>query len=265
MAVGPVRKAVILAGGYGTRLMEETEARPKPMVEIGGRPILWHIMKIYSACGIDEFVIPLGYKGYMIKEFFANYRLHTSDVTFDYGKNDVNTHVGRAEAWKVTLVDTGLETMTGGRIRRLREHIGDAPFCMTYGDGVAQLDVRRVIDFHLSHGKLATVVAVHPPSRFGSLEIAGDRVEAFREKPPGGENRINGGFFVLSPSVLDYIEGDRTVFEKEPLERLARDGQLMAWRHDGFWFSMDTLRDKRQLEEMWANGNAPWAESWRAA
>ena len=265
MADGTVRKAVILAGGFGTRLMEETEARPKPMVEIGGRPILWHIMKIYSACGIQEFVIPLGYKGTMIKEFFANYGLHTSDVTFDFSRNDMATHVGRAEPWKVTLVDTGLPTMTGGRLKRLREHVGDAPFCMTYGDGVAQIDIRRVIDFHHSHGKLATVVAVHPPSRFGTLEIdEGARVGAFREKPVGGENWINGGFFVLSPRVLDYIEDDQTVFERGPLERLAEDGQLMAWRHDGFWFSMDTLRDKRQLEEMWQSGDAPWTAGWNA-
>lgn len=253
-----VRKAVILAGGYGTRLMEETEARPKPMVEIGARPILWHIMKIYSACGINEFVIPLGYKGFMIKEFFANYRLHTSDVTIDYSRDGIDTHVGRAEAWKVTLVDTGLQTMTGGRLRRLREHIGDAPFCMTYGDGVARLDIRDAIRFHQEHGRLATVTAVHPPSRFGSLRIAGSRVAAFEEKPIGGENWINGGFFVLSPQVLDYIEGDDTVFEKGPLERLAAEGQLMAYRHEGFWFSMDTLRDKKQLEEMWASGDPPW-------
>ena len=264
MSDGPVRKAVILAGGFGTRLMEETEARPKPMVEIGGRPILWHIMKIYSACGIDEFVIPLGYKGYMIKEFFANYRLHTSDVTFNYRMNEMSTHAGRAEAWRVTLMDTGLQTMTGGRLRRLRDHLGDAPFCMTYGDGVAQLDVQKVIAFHQSHGRLATVTAVHPPSRFGTLEIGGDsRVGAFREKPIGGDNWINGGVFVLSPRVLDYVEGDQTVFEKEPLERLAADGELMAYRHDGFWFSMDTLRDKRQLEEMWAKGDAPWAAGWK--
>jgi glucose-1-phosphate cytidylyltransferase len=254
-----VRRAVILAGGYGTRLMEETETRPKPMVEIGGRPILWHIMKLYSQSGIDEFVIPLGYKGYMIKEFFANYRLHMSDVTFDYGRNDVSTHVGRAEAWKVTLVDTGLETMTGGRLKRLAPYLGNEPFCMTYGDGVAQLDIQAVVRFHLSHGRAATVTAVHPPSRFGALDIAGDgQVRRFREKPPGDGMRINGGFFVMSPRVLDYVDGDDTVFEKQPMERLAEDGELMAWEHDGFWFSMDTLRDKRALEEMWARGDAPW-------
>ncbi len=256
-----VRKAVILAGGFGTRLMEETEARPKPMVEIGGRPMLWHIMKLYSNQGIDEFVIALGYKGYMIKEYFANYRLHMSDVTFDYGGNDMSTHAGRAEAWKVTLVDTGPETMTGGRLKRLKPYIGNEPFCMTYGDGVAQLNIRSVIDFHLAHGRAATVTAVRPPSRFGALDIGtGGKVEKFREKPPGDGIRINGGFFVFSPNVLDYIEGDSTVFEKEPMERLAEDGQLMAWEHDGFWFSMDTLRDKRALEEMWARGNPPWMQ-----
>lgn len=254
-----VRKAVILAGGFGTRLMEETEARPKPMVEIGGKPILWHIMKIYSAHGINEFVVALGYKGYMIKEFFANYRLHMSDVTFDYGRNDISTHIGRAEAWRVTLVDTGLETSTGGRLKRLRDYVGDAPFCMTYGDGVARIDVRDLIRFHCSHGRAATVTAVNPPSRFGALEIEeGARVKRFREKPANEDVRINGGFFVLSPRVLDYIEGDDTVFEKEPMERLAEDGELMAYIHDGFWSSMDTLRDKRALESLWAQGNAPW-------
>lgn len=257
-----VRKAVILAGGFGTRLMEETEARPKPMVEIGGRPILWHIMKIYSACGINEFVLPLGYKQFMIKEFFANYRLHMSDVTFDYSVEDDGrafVHAGRAEPWKVTLVDTGLHTMTGGRIRRLGDHLGDAPFCMTYGDGVARIDIQKVIAFHQAHGRLATVTAVHPPSRFGTLDIsAQDEVAAFREKPIGGDNWINGGFFVLSPKVLDYIVGDETVFEKGPMERLAADGELMAYRHEGFWSSMDTLRDKKNLEDLWATGDAPW-------
>jgi len=249
---------VILAGGLGTRLMEETEARPKPMVEIGGRPILWHIMKIYSAQGINEFVIPLGYKGYMIKEFFQNYRLHTSDITFDYTRNETSTHGGRAEPWKVTLIDTGLETMTGGRLRRLRDHVGDAPFCMTYGDGLARIDLPRLIDFHYSHGCAATVTAVCPPARFGSLEIEGPKVARFREKPPSEGMRINGGFFILSPRVLDYIDDDRTVFEKEPMERLAADGQMAAYLHDDFWHSMDTLRDKRALEELWASGNPPW-------
>ncbi len=256
-------KTVILAGGLGTRLSEETVLKPKPMVEIGGKPILWHIMKIYAASGVQEFVIPLGYKGTTIKEWFANRALHTSDVTFDFRRGGMSTHAGRAEPWTVTLVDTGLNTMTGGRVRRLRDHLGDEPFCMTYGDGVARLDLRRVIDFHESHGKLATVVAVHPPSRFGTLALDGERVEAFLEKPVHSDTWINGGFFVLSPRVLDYIDGDATVFEKEPLERLAADGQLMAWRHEDFWFSMDTLRDKRQLEEMWQSCNAPWAEGWK--
>lgn len=253
-----VSTAVILAGGYGTRLMEETEARPKPMVEIGGRPILWHIMKIYAAHGIKEFVIPLGYMGHKIRDFFANYRLHASDITFDFGRNDVYTHAGRVEDWKVTLVDTGLDTMTGGRLKQLRPFLGNAPFCMTYGDGVARLDIGQLIEFHLRHGKTATVTAVHPPSRFGSLELQGERVSAFREKPPGEAGRINGGFFVLSPRVFDYIDDDTTVFEKGPMERLAEDGELMAFLHDGFWFSMDTLRDKKALEAMMAAGEPPW-------
>ena len=252
-------KAVILAGGYGTRLMEETGTRPKPMVEIGGGPILWHIMKIYYGHGVNEFVIPLGYKGIIIKEFFSNYSLYMSDMTFDYGRNHVFTHAGRAEAWKVTLVDTGRDTMTGGRVRRLRDHLSDGPFCMTYGDGVAQIVIRRLINYHMNHGKTATVTAVRRPSRIGALVIDGERVTAFCEKPPDDGNRINGGFFVLSPRVFDYIEGDATVFEKEPMERLAADGELMAFRHDGFWHSMDTLRDKKALEEMWATGDAPWA------
>ena len=249
-----VRKAVILAGGFGTRLMEETEARPKPMVEIGGRPMLWHIMKIYSVCGVNEVVLPLGYKQFMIKEFFANYRLHTSDVSFDYTRDDEGrmlVHDGRAEAWKVTLIDTGLHTMTGGRLKRLRDHIGDAPFCMTYGDGVAGLDVQKVIAFHQAHGCLATVTAVHPPSRFGTLEMTPDnRVSAFREKPIGGDNWINGGFFVLSPSVGEYIDGDDNVWEDEPIKRLAADGELADYRHSGFWRAMDTIRDRARLEEL---------------
>lgn len=253
-----VRKAVILAGGYGTRLMEETETRPKPMVEVGGKPILWHIMKIYSAYGINEFVIPLGYKGYLIKEYFAEYHLHTSDVMIDIAYNSVTMLKRTAEPWKVTLVDTGLETMTGGRLRRLREYIGDEPFCLTYGDGVAALDIRALIDFHNEHGRLATITAVRPPSRFGSLEIQDGLVSRFHEKPPEGEIWINGGFFVLSPKVLNYIDGDAAVFERGPLERLAQDRELMAHPHAGFWHSMDTLRDKRHLEELWASGAAPW-------
>ena len=253
-----IRKAIILAGGYGTRLMEETESRPKPMVEIGGKPILWHIMKMYSAHGINEFVIPLGYKGYMIKQYFAEYHLHASDVTIDIAYNSVTMLRRMAEPWKVTLVDTGVETMTGGRIRRLREYLGDDPFCVTYGDGVAALDIRALIEFHTKHGRLATVTAVRPPSRFGSLEIEDGLVARFHEKPPEGEIWINGGFFVLSPKVLDYVEDDSTVFERGPLEKLAHDRELMAYPYPGFWYSMDTMRDKKHLEELWAAGDAPW-------
>ena len=253
-----IRKVVILAGGFGTRLMEETEARPKPMVEIGGRPILWHIMKIYEAWGFTEFVVPLGYKGHIIKRYFAEYHLHAADIEIDLRTNAVATLKGNAEPWKVTLVDTGLDTMTGGRIRRLREHLGDEPFALTYGDGVIALDLRKVVDFHFSHGRKATVTAVRPISRFGSLSIENGRVSRFLEKPLDENAWINGGFFVLSPEVLDLIESDQTVFEREPLEQLAASGELMAYQHDGFWFSMDSLRDKRQLEEMWASGRAPW-------
>lgn len=253
-----LRKAVILAGGYGTRLMEETEARPKPMVEIGGRPILWHIMKIYAANGITEFVLPLGYKGHMIKAFFADYHLQAADVTIDLARNTVTLHRHTAEPWKVTLVDTGLETMTGGRLARLREHLDDEPFCMTYGDGVTALDLQKLVDFHEAHGRIATVTAVRPPSRFGSLAIENGRVTSFDEKPLGGEIWINGGFFVLSPKIFDYIAGDSTVFEREPLETLAREGELMAHPFEGFWYSMDTLRDRKHLEELWAAGKAPW-------
>jgi glucose-1-phosphate cytidylyltransferase len=253
-----IRKAVILAGGYGTRLMEETETRPKPMVEIGGRPILWHIMKSYAAYGVTEFVLPLGYKGHVIKQYFADYHLHASDITIDLAANAVTMHKRTAEPWKVTLVDTGLDTMTGGRIARLREHLNGEPFYLTYGDGLAALDIRALADFHLAHGRTATITAVRPPSRFGSLDMDGTVVTVFHEKPPGAETWINGGFFVMSPRVLDYIEGDATVFEREPLERLARDRELMAYRHDGFWYSMDTLRDKKHLESLWASGHAPW-------
>lgn len=253
-----IKKAVILAGGFGTRLMEETESRPKPMVEIGGRPILWHIMKIYAAFGINEFVIPLGYKGHLIKQYFAEYHLLASDITIDLADDAVVMHRRTAEPWKVTLVDTGLETMTGGRIRRLRDHLPEEePFCLTYGDGVAALDLRAVAAFHQDHGRMATVTAVRPPSRFGALEIEEGRVNRFREKPIG-DIWINGGFFILSHKVLDLIDGDDTVFEAQPLERLASLGELMAHRHEGFWQSMDTLRDKRLLEELWAKGHAPW-------
>ena len=238
--------------------MEETEARPKPMVEIGGRPILWHIMKTYAAHGITQFVIPLGYKGHMIKQYFTEYYLHAADVTIDLSDNSTTLHRHTAEPWKVTLVDTGLDTMTGGRLRRLHRHVGDGAFCMTYGDGVAALDIGRLIDFHLSHGRLATVTAVRPPARFGSLEIENGLVTRFYEKPPTGEMWINGGFFVLSPKALDYIDSDQTVFEREPLQRLASNAELVAFQHDGFWHSMDTLRDKKYLDELWMSGRAPW-------
>ena len=251
-------KAVILAGGLGTRLMEETEVRPKPMVEIGGRPLIWHIMKIYAAYGVAEFVICLGYKGYVLKEYFSNYYLHMADVTFDMATNSITMHSAKAEPWKVTLIDTGLETMTGGRIKRIAPYLDGEDFCMTYGDAVSTVDIRALIDFHRSHGRLATVTAVRPPARFGALLTSGAVVKGFREKPLGDGQRINGGFFVLSPAALDYIAGDDTVWEREPLERLARDGQLMAYAHDGFWQAMDTLREKRHLEELWSTGQAPW-------
>ena len=251
-------KTVILAGGLGTRITEETDTRPKPMVEIGGKPILWHIMKIYSAHGVNEFVVCLGYKGYMLKEYFANYYLHETDVTFDIGRNTMEVHHRRAEPWRVTLVDTGAETMTGGRLRRVAEYIGNETFCMTYGDGVSDVNIRQLIDFHRANGRLATLTAVRPPGRFGALELDETRVDAFQEKPIGDGGWINGGFFVLSPAVLDYIAGDATVWEQEPLGRLAGDGQLAAYRHEGFWQPMDTLRDKRQLDELWRTGRAPW-------
>jgi glucose-1-phosphate cytidylyltransferase len=244
-----IKKVVILAGGLGTRLSEETEVRPKPMVEIGGQPILWHIMKIYSKYGLNDFIICLGYKGYVIKEFFSNYYLHMADVTFDIGANRAEFHRGRAEPWRVTLVDTGSDSMTGGRLRRVREYIGDDAFCLTYGDGLADIDIARLIEFHESHGRLATVTAVLPPGRFGALDMgtAGE-VLGFREKPLGDGGWINGGFFVFSPKVIDYIAGDDTTLEDEPLIRLAAAGELRAYRHTGFWHAMDTLRDRRQLE-----------------
>lgn len=253
-----VRKAVILAGGFGTRLAEETELRPKPMIEIGGRPILWHIMKIYSIHGINEFIVCVGYKGHIIKEYFANYRMHRADITFDIAGDSSTIHRHAAEAWRVTLIDTGVDTMTGGRLKRIRDHLGPEAFCLTYGDAVATVDISRLIAFHESHGRAATVTAVRPPARFGALKIEGKVVRSFQEKPQGGKDWINGGFFVLSPVALDTIEGDDTVWEKEPLESLANQGQLMAFEHDGFWQPMDTLRDKRILEELWASGNAPW-------
>ncbi len=252
-------KAVILAGGLGTRLSEETSVRPKPMVEIGGKPVLWHIMKMYSFHGIHEFVICCGYKGYVIKEYFANYFLHMSDVTFDMKSNEMHVHEKRAEPWKVTLVDTGDESMTGGRLGRVGHYVKDEEaFCLTYGDGVSDLDIGAVIDFHKRHGKTATLTATFPPGRFGALDIQNKQVKRFMEKPKGDGGMINGGFFVLSPSVLKLIKDDRTIWEQEPLMTLAGDGELMAFEHHGFWQPMDTLRDKHYLEELWVSGNAPW-------
>ena len=254
-----ISKVVILAGGLGTRLSEETEARPKPMVEIGGRPILWHIMKIYSHYGLNDFIVCLGYKGYVIKEFFHNYYLHLADVTFNIGRNTTEIHRGRAEPWRVTLVDTGADTMTGGRIRRVRDYIGEEPFCLTYGDGVADVDIGKLLAFHADHGHLATMTAVLPPGRFGALDMGtGGTVKGFQEKPRGDGGWINGGFFVFSPKVIDYISGDATPLEDKPLMQLAADGELQAYRHTGFWHAMDTLRDRRQLEAMWESGSAPW-------
>jgi glucose-1-phosphate cytidylyltransferase len=251
-------KAVILAGGLGSRLSEETVLRPKPMIEIGDRPILWHIMKIYSAHGINDFVICLGYKGYVIKEFFANYYLHACDVTFDLAGGDMEIHQSTAEPWKVTLVDTGGETMTGGRLRRVLDYVAGEPFCFTYGDGVADIDVGALVAHHERSGVLATVTAVQPPGRFGALELDGERVRGFSEKPHGDGGWINGGFFVLSPGVERYLGEDSTVWEREPMEGLARDGQLSYYRHDGFWQPMDTLRELRALQALWESGRAPW-------
>lgn len=253
-------KAVILAGGLGTRISEETSIKPKPMVEIGGKPILWHIMKIYSAYGINEFIICLGYKGYIIKEYFANYYTHMSDVTFDLSNNSKKIHNSKAENWKVTLVDTGEETMTGGRIKRIYNYIRNDPaFCLTYGDGVADVNITELIKFHESHKKLATMTATQPPGRFGALSInQKQQITEFREKPAGDGSFINGGFFVLSPKVIDYIEDDNTLWEQEPLVNLAQDKQLMAFKHNGFWQPMDTLRDKNYLEELWSLGKSPW-------
>jgi glucose-1-phosphate cytidylyltransferase len=252
-------KVVILAGGLGTRLSEETVLKPKPMVEVGGKPILWHIMKIYSHYGFNEFVVCLGFKGYVIKEYFSNYFLHMSDVTFDMSTNTMEVHQKKAEPWKVTLVDTGQNTMTGGRIKRVAQYLGNEPFMMTYGDGVANVDIAKLVAFHQSHGRLATVTSTQPSGRFGALCFGeGDQVVSFLEKPTGDGNWINGGFFVLDPKVLDYIPGDATLFERDPMEGLAGDGQLMAYKHDGFWQPMDTLRDKNHLEELWGTGKAPW-------
>jgi len=252
-------KAVILAGGLGTRLSEETSFKPKPMVEIGGRPILWHIMKIYSAHGINDFVVCCGYKGYVIKEYFANYFLHMFDVTFDMQQNQMHVHNQRAEPWKVTLVDTGDDSMTGGRLGRVAEYVKDEEaFCFTYGDGVADIDVARLLEFHRLHGKKATLTATYPPGRFGALDIHNESVREFKEKPQGDGAMINGGFFVLSPEVLPYISGDACIWEQEPLMKLAKEGELMAFEHEGFWQPMDTLRDKQMLQKLWDSGKAPW-------
>ena len=252
-------QAVILAGGFGTRISEESQLRPKPMIEIGYRPILWHIMKIYAHHGVNDFIICLGYRGYMIKEYFANYVLHNSDVTIDARNNRITHHQSEAEPWKITLVQTGDDTMTGGRIKRIASFLDpNKPFCMTYGDGLADVNIAASLKFHAAHGRLATMTAVVPPARYGALDIVGERIERFVEKPPGDNTFINGGFFVLQPAVLDRIAEDRTPFEDEPLITLARDGELMAFRHTGFWQPMDTLRDKNALEAMWQSGNAPW-------
>jgi glucose-1-phosphate cytidylyltransferase len=251
-------KAIILAGGLGTRISEESNTRPKPMVEIGGKPILWHIMKIYSAHGINDFVICCGYKGYVIKEYFANYFLHMSDVTFDIRQNKMEVHQNSSESWRVSLVDTGESTMTGGRLKRVRDYVGEEDFCFTYGDGVGNVDITALVAFHSNKGGLATLTATQPPGRFGSLSLEGYRIDGFQEKPQGDGGWINGGFFVLNPEVIDYIEGDHTVWEREPMERLAREGKINAWFHRGFWQPMDTLRDRNHLEELWAANKAPW-------
>ena len=252
-------KAVILAGGLGTRISEETHLKPKPMIEIGGKPILWHILKLYSAHGVNDFVICCGYRGYVIKEYFANYFLHMSDVTFDMQTNRMEVHEKKAEPWKVTLVDTGDDTLTGGRLKRVAKHVQDEEaFCFTYGDGLADVDIGKLIAFHKSHGKNATVTAVQPPGRYGAIEKSGDQVTGFIEKPRGDGGLINGGFFVLSPGCIDLIDGDETSWEAQPLTKLASDGEMMAFEHHGFWQPMDTLRDKTYLEQLWDSGRAPW-------
>jgi len=250
-------KAVILAGGFGTRISEESSIRPKPMIEIGGRPVLWHIMKNYSSHGINDFIICCGYKGYVIKEYFQNYFLHMSDVTFDLSRNNIEIHQKRAEPWKVTLIDTGENTQTGGRLKRVADYI-NGDFCLTYGDGLSSLNINKLIQFHKNHGKLATITAVQPPGRFGSLKIENNQVKSFYEKPTGDGGWINGGFFVLNPDVIKLIEDDSTIWEQKPLTKLAEMGQLNSFMHDGFWRPMDTLRDKNILEELWSSNKAPW-------
>ena len=251
-------KAVILAGGLGTRISEETLIKPKPMVEIGGKPVLWHIMKIYTSYGINDFIICLGYKGYQIKEYFINYFHHTSDVTLDIQKNTIDIHQNNAEPWRITLVDTGENTMTGGRIKRIAPYLGQEDFCLTYGDGVSNVNITELIAFHKQHKRLATLTAIMPPARLGALEVENSNVIGFKEKPYGGSGWASGGFFVLSPKVIDYIKDDATIWEREPLEQLTQEGQLSAYFHDDFWYAMDTLRDKNHLEELWASKNAPW-------
>ena len=252
-------KAVILAGGFGTRIAEETAVKPKPMVEIGGKPILWHIMKIYAAYGIDDFIICCGYKGYVIKEYFANYSLHSSNVTFDMKNNKIEIHQNFSEPWRITLVDTGYNTLTGGRMKRVRSFIGDDDFCFTYGDGVSNVNIAELIAFHKKHKRLATVTAVLPPSKYGILSLdEANKVSSFEEKPKGDGGWINGGFFVLSPKVIDYIDSDDIMWEQAPMKRLVEEGQLLAFQHKDFWYPMDTLRDNQQLEKMWSGGNAPW-------
>jgi glucose-1-phosphate cytidylyltransferase len=252
-------KTVILAGGLGTRLGEETSVRPKPMVEIGGMPILWHILKIYSAAGLNDFIICLGYKGYVIKEYFANYFLHTADVTLDLANNSMEVHRARSEPWRITMVETGADTMTGGRLKAVREHLVEGePFAFTYGDGVSDVDVGKLVAFHKAHGRRATITAVAPPGRFGALELEGDRVLRFKEKPAGDGGLINGGYFIADPSVLDLVDGPSTIWEQQPLEALAAAGDLVAYHHKGFWQPMDTLRDKQHLDDLWSKGHAPW-------